>query len=164
MFGANKMKEGWADSALVFGGSHAYLSNALIDVTNAPAGRALHISVTEGGHDGSFFTKFAAEQESENPFAALQSDYDIVRVSFYVVPAEDGTSGQVQFTVNSGNNKMVNVGEWVTVDLNLSDVAAYCTWNSDNNWWQWQLFYFYDNNTTVTDIYVSGFTLLKTQN
>ena len=158
----NILTGGWGDGILEnYSGSEAYWSNALIDAENAPAGRAFHIGMKSDKQDGSLYMHIAGEA-AENPFTALQTDYDTVRVSFYIVPAEDGTSGQVQFTVNTTNTK-VDVGEWVTVDLDLSDVAAYCKWNEGSNWWQWQLFYFYYNGTTVTDIYVSGFTLLKTQ-
>ena len=54
-----------------------------------------------------------------------------------------------------------NIGEWVTVDFALSDIAAYCNWNQGSGWWQWQIFYFHDQGATISDIYVSGFTLHK---
>ena len=158
VFGENLRSAIWADGGLVWGGE-AYSDNALIFGSDVPIGRVLHLSVNSGGHDGSLYTKFSSTDSTVSPFVALQEQYDTVRVSFYIVGAGD-TGSQVQFTVN-GNNTLVNIGEWVTVDFALSDVAAYCNWNQGSSWWQWQMFYFHDQGATISDIYVSGFTLHK---
>lgn len=158
VFGENLRSVIWADGGLAWDNG-AYSDNALIFSSDAPIGRVLHLSVNSGGHDGSLYTKFSSTDSTVNPFAALQEQYDTVRVSFFIVGTGDAGS-QVQFTVN-GKNTLVNIGEWVTVDFALSDIAAYCNWNQGSGWWQWQIFYFHDQGATISDIYVSGFTLHK---
>ena len=158
VFGENLRSVIWADGGLAWDNGASYSDNALIFGSDASIGRVLHLTVNSGGHDGSLYTKFSSTDSTVNPFAALQEQYDTVRVSFYIVASADNIGSQVQFTVN-GKNTLVNIGEWVTVDFALSDVAAYCNWNQGSRWWQWQMFYFHDQGATVSDIYVSGFTL-----